>query len=65
MRFTTIAAVAAVVTLAACTESGSSLPRTSSASCRSHTPQSLSSVVQSATAVPQRATAAQLGLWPR
>jgi subtilase family serine protease len=73
MRFTTIAAVAAVATLTACTESLSSLPpRTLSASCPSHAQQGLSSVLQSATAVPQRAatvsqraTAAQLGLWPR
>jgi hypothetical protein len=73
MRFTTIAAVAAVATLTACTESISSLPpRTSSASCPSHAQQGLSSALQSATAwqqraaaVSQRATAAQLGLWPR
>lgn len=71
MRWTTIAAVGAVATLAACTESMSSLPRTSSASCPSRAQQGLSSALQSATAVPQaaaapqRATATQLGLWPR
>jgi subtilase family serine protease len=73
MRFMTIAAVAAVVTLTACTESMNSLPsQTSSASCPSHARQGLSSVLQGAKAVPQRtaaipqrATATQLGLWPR
>ena len=73
MRFMTIAAVAAVATLTACTESMNSLPsRISSASCPSRARQGLSSVLQSATAVPQRtaavphrATATQLGLWPR
>lgn len=72
LRFTTIAAAAAVATLTACSDSMSSLPRTSSASCPSHAQLGLSSVLQNATAGPQRAatvperpTAAQLGLWPR
>jgi hypothetical protein len=71
VRFTIVAAVAAVAALTACTESNSLPAATSSASCRSRAPQSLSSVPQnssvqqSGTAVPKRATAAQLGLWPR
>ncbi|MGA8576141.1 MAG: S8 family serine peptidase [Candidatus Cybelea sp.] len=71
VRFTIIAAVAAVAALTACTESNSLPPGTASASCRSHAQQKFSSalqnssVPQSGTAVAQRATAAQLGLWPR
>ncbi|HEX3671105.1 MAG TPA: S8 family serine peptidase [Candidatus Cybelea sp.] len=65
MRFTTIAAVAAVAVLTACTESRSSLPQTSSAACRSHASQTASSVARATTTAPQVATAAQLGLWPR
>jgi subtilase family serine protease len=71
VRLTTIAAVAAVAALTACTES-KSLPPASTALCKSQTQQAFASLIQSATAVPQavsgvkqRATAAQLGLWPR
>jgi subtilase family serine protease len=70
MRFTIVATVTAVAALTACTERGA-LPSASSASCPARAQQPLSSVLQSATAlpyraaVPQRATARQLGLWPR
>ncbi len=72
MRFAIIAALGAVATLTACTQRGSLLPAATSASCRSHAQQALSSafqvvgrVSQSATNAATRATAAQLGRWPR
>ena len=65
IRFTTIAAVASVAILAACTEAGSSLPGTSSLACAPKPQQSALAAMQGATAKPQLATAAQLGLWPR
>jgi hypothetical protein len=72
MRFTTIAAVASVAMLTACSEAVSSLPRTSSAACAPKAPQSSLGALQGAAAlphlaraVPQVATAAQRGLWPR
>lgn len=72
MRFTTIAAVAAVAALTACADSKNSLPPTVSALCRSHAQQSFTSLTQSQTLSQQnvapprrRATAAELGLWPR
>ncbi len=72
MRFTTIAAVAAVATLTACAESASPLTPALSSACRSHTQQSVPSALlgesalsTSAPAAPTRATAAQLKLWPR
>jgi hypothetical protein len=64
MRFTTIAAVAAVAAFSACTRSNSLPPATSNASCVSHTQRILSSEPPTGTA-PQPATAARLGLWPR
>jgi hypothetical protein len=71
MRFTTtIAGLASVVILAACSEANS-LPNASSAACASKAQQAVSGL-QSATAaqkvapaVPQLATATQRGLWPR
>lgn len=72
MRFSTIAALASVAALTACSEAISSLPRTSTAACAPNGQQALAAVPQSATALlrlakvtPQPATAAQLGLWPR
>jgi len=72
VRFTIIAAAAALAALTACTKSTSVLPLASSASCRPHTQRAVSTVSQTASTVPQypmaaptRATAAQLGLWPR
>jgi hypothetical protein len=57
MRFTTIAAVASVAILTA-RDAASSLPRTSSAVCTQKAQHGFLDVLQSATAVPQRATAA-------
>ncbi len=65
MRFTIIAATAAIAALTACTESNSLPLATSSASCRSHAGQRSSSIQQSEPALPLSATAAQRGLWPR
>lgn len=60
MRITIIAAAAALAVLTACTKSTGVLPQgVSSASCRPHAQPTL------LTAVPTRATAARLGLWPR
>lgn len=64
MRFTTVTAIAAVAVLTACTEASSLPPGASIASCRPHAQQSSSSMLQNAS-VPQIATAAKLGLWPR
>lgn len=65
VRLTTIATVAAIVVLAACTETKHSLLPASTAACRPRALQSVSNVLLSATAAPRRATAVELGLWPR
>jgi hypothetical protein len=68
-----IAALASVAALTACSQATNELPSTSPAACASNGHQALSALPPSATpllqlatlAPQQRATAAQLGLWPR
>ncbi len=71
VRLTFVTAIGALALLTACTASHA-LPATMSASCPAHAQKSLSQMLQSGTAVPQgasitphRATARELGLWPR
>lgn len=72
MRFSMIAALASVAALTACNAATSSLPMTSPAACAQNVrkallavPRSAATMLHLATAAPQPATAARLGLWPR
>lgn len=71
VRFSTIVALGSLAAVTACSQTMNSLPGANAACAAtarralSAAPQSTAQLLQFATTVPRRATAAELGLWPR